>query len=88
MLLLENPNLLEDFRAGRPAALAQVFSHYSPEVERALTRGFPFLDGERSLRFFGFSRSYELSDAVQDTFLKAFQPAARLAFNGTTPHKP
>lgn len=88
MLLVEDPNLLAEFRAGQPAALSKIYAHYLPDVERALTRGFPFRDGERSLRFFGFSRSYELADAVQDTFLKAFQPGARMAFNGTDPYKP
>ncbi len=86
--MLENRRLLDGFREGRPAALQAVYLHFQPDVERALSRGFPFRDGERSLRFFGFSRSYELSDAIQDTFAKAFAPQARLAYNGLDPYRP
>lgn len=88
MLLVEDRDLLAKFRAGHPPTLGVVYAHYVPDVERALTRGFPFRDGEQSLRFFGFTRSYELSDAIQDTFLKAFNVGARLAYNGTAPYRP
>lgn len=88
MLLAKDQELLARFRAGHSPTLGVVYAHYLPDVERALTRGFPFRDGERSLRFFGFTRSYELSDAIQDTFLKAFNVGARLSYNGTAPYRP
>lgn len=88
MLLIDDPKLLEDYRAGRPAALTRVYEHYRRDVERTLVAGFPLQDGERSLRFLGFSRSYELCDAVQDTFVRAFSPQARGRYDGTSPFRP
>jgi RNA polymerase sigma factor (sigma-70 family) len=88
VLLIDDPKLLDDYRAGRAAAFTRIYEHYHRDVERTLIAGFPLQDGERSLRFLGFSRSYELCDAVQDTFVRAFSSAARARYDGTSPFRP
>ncbi len=85
MLLVENRDLLDRFRAGDPAALKTVYLHYQPRVAGFLRAGFGFASGERRLRFRGFQSPFELETATHETMARAFLPAARLAYDGLRP---
>jgi RNA polymerase sigma-70 factor, ECF subfamily len=86
MLLVENRELLEGFRAGRPAALKAVYLHYQPRVTGFLRAGFSFSSGDRRLRFRGYGSPFELETAAQETMARAFLPAARLSYDGLRPY--
>jgi RNA polymerase sigma-70 factor (ECF subfamily) len=76
MIFRNDPALLVPFRAGEPAALATVYRHYARPVDGYL----------RSLA--RFARTPELgqasvvADLLQDVFVRAFSPRARLAYDG------
>lgn len=86
MLLVNNRALLDGFRAGRPESLREVYEHYAPRVFGQLRGGFGFSSGRRMLRFQGYRRPYDLENAVQDVFIRAFAPRARLAYDGLRPY--
>lgn len=88
MLLMEDRALLEAFRRGDEAALKKVYEHYLPTVQRLLRGGFSFSSGRQTYRFRGHGSAFELQDAVQETFLKAFRPRAREGFSGVQPYGP
>jgi RNA polymerase sigma-70 factor (ECF subfamily) len=84
MLLVQDRPLLQRFRAGERPALARVFEHYSPRVARFLAGGFG-VGSER--RFDGLRDRFDLHDAVAETFRKAFEERARLAYDGLGPYE-
>jgi RNA polymerase sigma-70 factor (ECF subfamily) len=86
MLLVSDRALLDGFRAGRPEALQAVYRHYAPRVHGHLRAGFSFSSGGRRLRFHGYQRPYDLENAVQEVFLRAFVPRARLSYDGLRPY--
>lgn len=85
--LLEDKELQEAFRRGEEAALEEVYQEYSRPLYAMLSRGFSF--GVAGLRGFinGFSDPHAREDAVQEVFLRAFAPRARLAYDGVTPYR-
>jgi RNA polymerase sigma-70 factor (ECF subfamily) len=81
-LFRDTPALLVPFREGRPAALEQTYRHYVRGVDdyfHALAR---------------FARAPELAqpsavaDLIQETFIRAFSPSARRAYDGLRPYSP
>jgi len=87
MLLVERRELLERFRAGQRAALEEVYRHYAPDVANFLSHGFGFQSRGRALRFAGFRQAFDLDNALQETFLRAFKESARLGYDGLSPYK-
>jgi RNA polymerase sigma factor (sigma-70 family) len=87
-LLLSNRSLLEAFRRGERRAIEQVYRTYVDPVTRLLQGGFPFVSGGTVHSFRGFDNAWDLECAVQDTFIQAFSPAARLAYDGLHPFAP
>ena len=70
------PGLLAAFREGRPDALSTVYRHYVRSVDgylRALARraGMPDL-----------CQASAIADLLQEVFVRAFSPSARLAYDG------
>jgi RNA polymerase sigma-70 factor (ECF subfamily) len=87
MLLVEKRELLERFRAGERAALEEVYRHHAPEVAAFLSRGFGFNSRGRAMRFAGYHQPFDLDNAMQETFVRAFKPSARLGYDGLHPYK-
>lgn len=85
MLLLEDRDLLESYRAGDPEALGRVFDHYYGLVAEIAARGFSFPTGGRMARFSGYRSSADVFDVVHEVFRAAFEPKARLAYGGLRP---
>lgn len=83
--LPSNRHLLERFRAGDPEALAEVYSHYAPDLVRFLQQSSWFQWRGTTGRFGGFRAPLESADAVQEVFVRAFSERARLSYDGLKP---
>jgi RNA polymerase sigma-70 factor (ECF subfamily) len=86
-LLIERRELLDRFKRGERRALEEVYRHYVPDVAAFLQRGFSFSSGGRPLRFGGYTQPFDLDNALQETFLRAFKESARLGYDGLHPYK-
>jgi RNA polymerase sigma factor (sigma-70 family) len=87
-LLLSDRKLLDGFRRGEKWAIERVYHAYVGQVARVLQKGFSFVSGGVPQRFTGYASAWELETAVQDTFIQAFSPAARCAYDGLNPFGP
>lgn len=77
--------LLDDFRRGDRAALSVVYRLYVEEVVRALRRGtIVRVDGHPTRVGAGLPEG-DLEVLVQNTFVRAFSPSARAAYDGLRP---
>jgi len=75
-LVRNSPQLLLDFRLGKPAALETVYRHYVRGVDvflRALARS----AGSAEL-----AQPSAIADLLQEVFIRAFSPNARKAYDG------
>jgi RNA polymerase sigma-70 factor (ECF subfamily) len=86
-LLIERRELLDRFKRGERRALEEVYRHYAPEVAAFLQRGFTFSSGGRALRFGGYAQPFDLDNALQETFVRAFKESARVGYDGLHPFK-
>lgn len=80
--------LLEGFRAGERQALATVYEQHAHEVAALLRNGFNFQAAGSARRFAGYSSAFDLQDALHSTFLAAFEPKARMGYDGIRPYGP
>lgn len=81
-----NRELLDRFRRGERAALAEVYEHYVDDVALVARRGFTMESaGHAYIRGADLEGEHEL---VQDTFVKAFSASARASFDGLRPYRP
>ena len=81
-LFRNTPQLLVEFRAGKPAALEQVYRYYVRPVDtyfRTLAR----LAGVAEL-----SQPSAVADLLQEAFIRAFSDNARIAFDGLREYSP
>jgi RNA polymerase sigma-70 factor (ECF subfamily) len=67
--------------------MAAVFDHYCEVIARYLEQGFLFESAGQQLRFDGLRHRDELHDAVAETFRRAFEERARLAYDGLKPYE-
>lgn len=79
-LLVEDRQLLREFRRGDTEALERVYRAYAPQVARYLSRTF-------ASRSRGGGAVADLESAHQETFLRAFAPRARQAYDGQRPYE-
>ncbi|MDP2340762.1 MAG: RNA polymerase sigma factor [Deltaproteobacteria bacterium] len=80
--------LLDAFKRGQSEALSTVYRMHVGEVVRALRRGtLVRLDGRLTRLGLGISEG-DVEVLVQDTFLRAFSPSSRLAYDGIRPYGP
>jgi RNA polymerase sigma-70 factor (ECF subfamily) len=86
-LLIERRELLDRFKRGERQALEEVYRHYVPDVAAFLQRGFTFSSGGRPLRFGGYAQPFDLDNALQETFVRAFKESARVGYDGLHPYK-
>ncbi len=80
-LLVEDRQLLRAFRRGDTVALERVYRAYAPHVARYLARTFA------SLARGPQGAAADLESAHQETFLRAFAPRARQAYDGQRPYE-
>lgn len=85
MLFASDRALLQRFREGERDAMTSVYEHYSAPLARYLASGFNFTSEGRHLRFEGLRQRYELHDVLAETFRRAFEERARLAYDGIQP---
>ena len=78
---------LAAFRAGKSSVLEEVYRHYFPLVSRLLRRGFAVQRSASPTIIFSLTRSFELENAVQEVFARAFEERTRLAYDGLRPYK-
>jgi RNA polymerase sigma factor (sigma-70 family) len=83
-IFVSDENLLLGFRAGDKAALSRVYCHYVDAVETLLRRYLAVAAGGR----WRTSARSDLSDVLQEAFVKAFAPAARLAYDRRREYRP
>ena len=88
MDLHDNSERLARFRSGDRETLTEVYKTYVPKVVTMLTGGFTFSSGGEMIRFAGYRAPHQIQEAIQDIFLKAFSPAARMAYDGTRDYQP
>src|SRR5262245_8136262 len=86
-LLIGNRPLLDKFRKGDREALEQVYRHYAPQVALFLARGFSFHSQGREMYFRGYKEPFDLDNALQETFTRAFSQEARGSYDGLNPYK-
>ena len=76
--------MLQEFREGHGATLTRVYRAYSPEVVRYLARRFTVrASSEVASVTLG---ALDLDSAHQETFVRAFRPAMRQAYDGVRPY--
>ena len=85
-LLPEDRELLSEFRAGQPEALDRVYREYAVSVARILRGGFVFTSAGGSVNSVALSSPFELENAVQEVFARAFAERTRLAYDGVRPY--
>jgi RNA polymerase sigma factor (sigma-70 family) len=81
-----NRDLLDRFRRGDRAALAEVYYRYVDDVATLARRGFT-IESIGHVYVRGVSGDAE-REIVQETFARAFAEKARVAFNGIDPYRP
>ena len=86
-LLSENRELLRRFRHGEAAALSEVYTHYAPVIARFLRDGFGFRSGQNTCAFRGYKQQFDLENALQEVFLRAFSERGRLSYDGLRCYK-
>ena len=87
MPLPEDRLLLARFRQGDREAMAAVFHSYADRLAGYLQRGFVFESGGERQRFAGLASRHDLHDLVSETFRRAFEERARLAYDGLGPYE-
>ena len=86
-LLIERRELLERFKKGERRALEEVYRFYVSDVANFLSRGFSFNSRDRALRFSGYVQPFDLDNAIQETFTRAFKESARVGYDGLHSYK-
>ncbi len=87
-LLTQDRALLDAFRRGEREAIERVYHAYVGQVAGLLRGGFSFMSEGQPMSFHGIKDAWDLECAVQDTFIQAFSPAARQAYDGLKPYGP
>lgn len=87
-LLLADRSLLARFRLGDRRALERVYRHYVTAVTKFLRMGFTYNNSEGGAAVVpGYAARFDLENALQEVFLRAFQPGARDSYDGLRPYK-
>lgn len=85
--LVEDRELLAAFREGRRDALERVYKENVIQVAAFLRRGFTYTSAGSPVVFPGFRTPSELDSAVQEVFVRAFEPRTRAAYDGLRPYR-
>ena len=85
--LLEDRELLNAYRRGDRSALEEVYREYAQRLFAFLAKGFTYQSQGASCVFRGYREPWELEEAVQEVFVRAFAPGARNAYDGLRPFR-
>jgi RNA polymerase sigma-70 factor (ECF subfamily) len=85
--LRNDRELLARFRRGERDALERVYWAYVERVERMMRHGFLIVSQGSAFHIDGL-RSDDVTDMVQETFVRAFGERARLAYDGLRDYGP
>ncbi len=85
-LLQDDQQLRRRFREGERDALVAVYDHYAPQLIAKLRPGIRYWRQGRAQRVGRDDPRLEFEDIIQQTFLQAFEEAARLRYAGTGPY--
>jgi RNA polymerase sigma factor (sigma-70 family) len=77
---------LAAFREGRRDVLARVYRDHVREIALWFRRGFMYSSSGQPMRFAGVHSDVELEGFLQEVFMRAFAPRARLAYDGLRPY--
>lgn len=83
-LLVDDRELLRQFRDGHEQALTRVYRHYAPKLATFVRSGFQLGSDNR---FSGFSSTFDVESAIQEVFSRAFTERARLGYDGVRPYE-
>jgi RNA polymerase sigma-70 factor (ECF subfamily) len=86
-LLMNNTALRNGFRSGDRSVLEQVYREYSRSLFSMLLHGFPVESQHKRFTFRGYKDPWQLENAVQEIFARAFAESARRAYDGIRPYK-
>ena len=81
-----NRPLLDAFRRGERAALAQVYFHFVDDVAALVWHGFGIT--AKGLHIPGERDPDRQADVIQEVFARAFSASARQAYDGVRPYRP
>lgn len=81
-----NRTRLDAFRSGDRAVLTLVYQWCVDDVATLVSRGFS--TGDPPVKVPGVADADRQRDLVQESFVKAFAPSARLAYDGLSPFRP
>lgn len=84
--LHEDRELLAAFREGHSEALERVYKHHVINIAAFLKGGFTYTSAGSPVLFPGFRSPSELDSAVQEVFVRAFEPRTRTAYDGLRPY--
>lgn len=84
-LLTTDRTLLMGYREGRPEALERVYREYARPLAGYLRQGFRFQSKGSEHYFAGIHAAFDLDNALQEIFMRAFSPAARERYDGLRP---
>jgi RNA polymerase sigma factor (sigma-70 family) len=87
MRLAEDRELRDRFRRGDQQAMAEVFQHYQAPITRYLAGGFTVKSDGGPVRWPGVTQRAELHDLLAETFRRALEERARLAYHGQSPYE-
>ncbi len=85
-LFARDRRLLMAFRAGDREALELTYNHYVRPLASFLQAGFGFQSKGEQRFFRGIRTAFELDNALQEVFARAFTPQARASYDGIRPY--
>ena len=85
--LVEDSTLREAFWRGDRDALTEVYREYSSGLFSLITRGFSFESKGQQVLFKGYNQPWDLENAAQEVFLRAFSSSARQSYDGIRPYR-
>jgi RNA polymerase sigma factor (sigma-70 family) len=85
-LFARDRRLLVAFRAGDREALELTYNHYVRPLASFLQAGFGFRSKGEQRFFRGIRSAFELDNALQEVFARAFAPQARTNYDGIRPY--
>lgn len=88
MKLVDDKELLEGFRAGKPDALRRVYLHYAPSLYAYLRSGFSVKSRGQWFSIRGITDPVTQENVVQETFARCFRPGPRASYDGMRPFLP